>query len=82
MRRLRHDTATDHDCSAGVGLALIDPSGAESRLEPIGPALFELPTLYDGIAIVRFAFVRDSAGGVSSLNRLIYGSVVSWARSP
>ena len=35
-----------------------------------------------GVAIVRFVFVRDSAGRVSSLNRLIYGSVMSWARIP
>lgn len=63
-------------------LALIDPSGGEVRLEPIGPALFELPTLYDGIAVVRFAFARDATGRVTSLSRLIHGSVVSWPRLP
>lgn len=63
-------------------LGLIDPSGAEVRLEPIGPALFELPALYDGIAVVRFAFARDATGRVTSLTRLIYGSVISWPRIP
>jgi hypothetical protein len=61
-------------------LVLVDPEGGESRLEPVGPALFELPTLYDGIAIVRFAFARDATGRVTALSRLIHGSVVSWPR--
>jgi hypothetical protein len=61
-------------------LVLVDPAGAESRLEPVGPALFESPTLYDGIAVVRFVFTRDATGRVSALSRLIYGSVVSWPR--
>jgi len=63
-------------------LALIDPSGAETRIEPIGPGLFELPLLYDGIALVRFAFARDGSGRVSSLSRMIYGSVNTWPREP
>jgi hypothetical protein len=63
-------------------LALIDPSGAEVRIEPIGPGLFELPMLYDGIALVRFAFARDTSGRVTSLSRMIYGSVNTWPRVP
>jgi hypothetical protein len=63
-------------------LGLIDPSGGEARLEPIGPALFELPRLYDGIAVVRFVFARDATGQVTSLSRLLYGSVISWPRLP
>ena len=63
-------------------LGFIDPSGAELRLEPIGPALFEMPTLYDGLAVVRFAFARDATGRVTSMSRLIYGSVISWPRLP
>jgi Domain of unknown function (DUF4440) len=63
-------------------LGFIDPSGVEVRLEPIGPALFELPTLYDGLAIIRFAFARDSTGRVTSLSRLIYGTVTLWPRLP
>ena len=63
-------------------LALLNPDGSEARIEPIGPALFEMPTLYDGIAVVRFAFTRDGTGRVSALSRLIYGSVVTWARTP
>ena len=34
------------------------------------------------IAVVRFAFARDATGRVTSLSRLIYGSVVSWPRVP
>jgi len=63
-------------------LALISPDSTRARLEPIGVSMFELPTLYDGIAVVRFVFTRDSAGRVSGLNRLIYGSVVPWTRMP
>ena len=63
-------------------LALIDPAGAESVLEPIGPALFELPALYDGIGLLRYVFTRDASGRVTALSRLIYGSVVTWPRVP
>jgi hypothetical protein len=63
-------------------LGMIDPSGGEARLEPIGPALFELPSLYDGIAVVRFSFARDATGRVTSLSRMIYGSVITWPRLP
>ena len=63
-------------------LALIEPGGAELRIEPIGPGLFELPMLYDGIGLVRFAFARDAGGRVSSLTRMIYGSVSTWPRVP
>lgn len=63
-------------------LGLIDPSGAEARLEPIGPSLFELPSLYDRIAVVRFVFTRDATGRVTSPSRLIYSSVTTWPRIP
>ena len=63
-------------------LALVSPDGTDARLEPIGPSLFELPTLYDGIAVVRFLFSRGSDGRVATLSRLIHGSVVSWTRIP
>ena len=63
-------------------LALVSPDGTDARLEPIGPSLFELPTLYDGIAVVRFLFSRDSDGRVATLSRLIHGSLVSWMRIP
>jgi len=63
-------------------LALVDPTGAESVLEPIGPALFELPALYDGIGLLRYVFTRDASGRVTALSRLIYGSVVTWPRVP
>ena len=63
-------------------LALVDPTGAESVLEPIGPALFELPALYDGIGLLRYVFTRDASGRVTALSRLIYGSVITWPRVP
>jgi len=63
-------------------LVMIDPSGAESRLEPIGPALFELPALYDGIAVVRFAFTRYAGGRMATMSRMIHGSVATWPREP
>jgi hypothetical protein len=65
----------------GAVLVLIDPAGAETVLEPIGPGMFEMPRLYDGIAIVRFVFTRDDHGAVSSLSRLIYSSVTTWPRA-
>jgi hypothetical protein len=51
-------------------LALIEPGGPELRIEPIGPGLFELPLLYDGIATraVRVR-TRHLRGTVSSLTR-------------
>jgi hypothetical protein len=63
-------------------LMLTDPTGAESVLEPIGPSLFELPRLYDGIGLVRYVFARDASGRVTSLSRLLYGSVLTWPRVP
>ena len=63
-------------------LTLTDPTGAESVLEPIGPSLFELPALYDGIGLIRYVFTRDAGGRVTSLSRLLYGSVLTWPRVP
>jgi hypothetical protein len=51
------------------GLLLVDPSGARTRLEPIGPALFEA----GGISVqglIRFSFVRNTEGAVVALNRV------------
>jgi hypothetical protein len=63
-------------------LTLTDPTGAESVLEPIGPSLFELPALYDGIGLIRYVFSRDASGRVTTLSRLLYGSVLTWPRVP
>ena len=50
-------------------LILIDPSGAESPLEAIGPGLFEPPALHT-VGNVRLVFGRDATGHVTSLSRI------------
>lgn len=50
-------------------LILIDPAGAETRLEPIGTELFEAPGVsFQGL--IRFAFARGRDGKVVSLTRI------------
>jgi hypothetical protein len=61
-------------------LALTDPNGAVLRLEPIGPGLFEEPRLSASNGLVRFAFARDAAGRVISINRLIPSGVNTFPR--
>lgn len=50
-------------------LVLTDPSGVETPLEAIGPALFEPPYVHN-VGNVRIAFSRDAIGRVTSLNRI------------
>jgi hypothetical protein len=61
-------------------LALIEPSGRELRMEPIGPALFEFRELSPLNGIVRFSFARDAGGRVTSFNRLATGVVNTFPR--
>jgi hypothetical protein len=61
-------------------LALIEPSGAELRIEPIGPGLFEFTELSPSNGIVRFAFTRDAAGAVVAFSRLVPGAVNTFPR--
>ena len=61
-------------------LTLTDPNGAVLRLEPIGPGLFEEPRLSASNGLVRFAFARDAAGRVTSINRLIPSGVNTFPR--
>jgi hypothetical protein len=63
-------------------LALIEPSGAELPMEPIGPALFEFRNLSMSNGIVRFAFARDTSGRVTAMTRLIPGQVSIFPRIP
>lgn len=52
-----------------AALVLVDPAGAETILEPIGPALFEARGVsYQGL--IRFIFTRDSTGKVTALTRI------------
>lgn len=63
-------------------LALIEPSGTEIRLEPIGPALFEFRALSPSNGIVRLVFTRDGAGRVAAMTRLVNGAVNTFPRMP
>ncbi len=63
-------------------LALVEPSGRELRMEPIGPALFEFDYLSPAGVIIRMAFARDASGRVASASRLIPGGVNTFARVP
>ncbi|HEX8213042.1 MAG TPA: DUF4440 domain-containing protein [Longimicrobium sp.] len=63
-------------------LALIEPSGRELRMEPIGPSLFEFDYLSPAGVIIRIAFARDANGRVTSANRLIPGAVNTFVRVP
>jgi hypothetical protein len=63
-------------------LAMIEPSGRELRMEPVGPSLFEFDYLSPAGAIIRIAFARDASGRVTSANRLIPGSVNTFVRVP
>jgi hypothetical protein len=63
-------------------LALVEPSGRELRMEPIGPSLFEFDYVSPGGMIIRFGFARDSSGRVTSASRLIPGSINTFARVP
>ncbi|RYY96334.1 MAG: hypothetical protein EOO11_13725 [Chitinophagaceae bacterium] len=61
-------------------LLLIEPSGTETKLEPIGHGLFEGPVLLFA-GNVRFAFNRDSTGKVVALTRIAH-RVITMPRVP
>jgi hypothetical protein len=63
-------------------LALIEPSGNEIRMEPIGPALFEFRGVSPLNGIVRMAFTRDANGRVTGMTRLVNGAVNTFPRIP
>lgn len=63
-------------------LALVEPSGRELRMEPIGPSLFEFDYVAPAGVIIRIAFARDASGRVTSANRLIPGAVNTFVRVP
>lgn len=58
-----------------AALVLVEPSGKQLPMEPIGPGLFEFKALSPGNGIVRFSFARDGSGQVRSFSRLISGQV-------
>ena len=61
-------------------LALIEPSGLESRMEPVGPGMFEFAHLLLSNGIVRFVFTRAATGQVTALSRLVNGEVTTFPR--
>lgn len=61
-------------------LGLVEPSGAELPLEPIGPGLFEVGRLSPANGIVRFVFIRDATGRVTGMTRLVPGEVTTFPR--
>lgn len=61
-------------------LALIEPSGTEIRMEPIGPALFEFRGMSPLNGVVRLMFTRDPSGQVTSMTRLVNGAVNTFPR--
>lgn len=63
-------------------LALIEPSGAALRMEPIAPGMFELGELSPLNGVVRMVFMRDASGRVASLSRLVNGAVITFPRIP
>jgi hypothetical protein len=63
-------------------LGLIDPTGREDPLAPIGPAVFEYRSPESVNSIVRFVFTRDAAGRIAALLRLAPGEANTWTRVP
>jgi hypothetical protein len=63
-------------------LVMVEPSGSEVRLEPVGPGLFELPALSPVNGVVRLLFARDPAGRVASLSQLVPSGVTTFPRLP
>ena len=55
----------------GQTLVLVEPSGAETPLEGIGPGLFEIPKILSA-GNVRFVFSRDESGKVTSMTRVAH----------
>jgi hypothetical protein len=54
-----------------TSLVMVEPSGAENKLEPVGPSLFELSYM-PFAGNVRFVFYRDAEGKVKSFTRLAH----------
>lgn len=74
------DFAGSYKTSSGVilkivvqdtSLVLVEPSGVETRLEGIGPGLFEIPKILSA-GNVRFVFSRDESGRIISMTRITH----------
>ena len=65
-----------------TALVLVEPSGLEVRIEPIGPGLFEMNVISMGNGLVRFAFARGADGRVASMSRILQTGVDVFPRIP
>ncbi len=61
-------------------LVLQEPSGKETRLEAVGPGLFEIPQILSA-GNVRFMFSRDASGKVNAMIRLAH-TIVTMVKMP
>ena len=61
-------------------LALTDPRGQVTRLEPVGPGLFEAVPPAGVTEIVRLLFSRDTAGRVYAVSRLTSTGLTTFTR--
>ena len=66
----------------GAALAMVEPSGTEVPLEPIGPGIFEFRQLSPSNGMVRMVFTRDASGRVAGMTRLINGQATTFPRVP
>ncbi|HZG41477.1 MAG TPA: nuclear transport factor 2 family protein [Longimicrobium sp.] len=66
----------------GAALAMVEPSGVEIPLEPIGPGIFEFRQLSPSNGMVRMVFTRDASGRVAGMTRLINGEATTFPRIP
>jgi ketosteroid isomerase-like protein len=66
----------------GAALAMVEPSGAEIPLEPIGPGIFEFRQLSPSNGMVRMVFTRDATGRIAGMTRLINGEATTFPRIP
>jgi hypothetical protein len=66
----------------GAALSMIEPSGSEVPLDPIGPGIFEFSQLSPANGMVRVVFIRDASGRVAAMTRLINGEARTFPRVP
>jgi ketosteroid isomerase-like protein len=66
----------------GAALTMVEPSGAEIPLDPIGPGIFEFRQLSPSNGMVRMVFTRDASGRVAGMTRLINGEATTFPRIP
>ena len=65
---------------ADSALSLTDPRGTVTRLEPVGPGLFEAVPPATTTDVVRLLFTRDETGRISALSRLAMNGLMTYPR--